>query len=260
MGSATLEALGLVAHGVHLGLVLLGLVGVCVLLVPGWRESRAARHGRAAWQVPATASEHDQRVAVLRRAISSGTLTAAPPEAAPATIVGPMPAPRRDGAPWRAFAVISSMAAAIVHLAVFPHHVVEAGPLVGIFFVAVAAWQAWWARQLTREVTEARLRAGIVGSVALIALWAWSRTVGLPFGFTDGPERVGAWDLVCELWQVCVVCACLRGLSLRGGPGGRLDPDEPDRSGMGGLGAGSWAWAGLCAATLVVLCLAVPIE
>ncbi len=77
MGSATLEALGLVAHAVHLGLLLLGLVGVCVLLVPGWRESRAARHGRAAWQAPATPAEHDQRVAVLRRSVSSGTLTAA---------------------------------------------------------------------------------------------------------------------------------------------------------------------------------------
>jgi hypothetical protein len=86
VGSATLEALGLAAHAVHLGLLLLGLVGVCVLLVPGWRESRAARHGRASWQAPATAAEHDQRVAVLRRSVSSGTLTAAPPESPPAPI------------------------------------------------------------------------------------------------------------------------------------------------------------------------------
>ena len=57
MGSATLEALGLVAHGVHLGLVLLGLVGVCVLLVPGWREhATVAPPGRFLPLPPSTTS------------------------------------------------------------------------------------------------------------------------------------------------------------------------------------------------------------
>ncbi len=60
MRVATLEALGLFAHAVHLGLVLFGLVGVGLLLLPGWRESRAARRGGTAWRPPATVSEHER--------------------------------------------------------------------------------------------------------------------------------------------------------------------------------------------------------
>lgn len=268
MRSATLEALGLFAHAVHLGLILLGLVGVGLLLVPGWRESRALRHGQTAWRAPATVSEHDQRVAVLRRSISSGTLTAAPAGSAVVTHVE-RGRDRRpdDDAPWRAFAVISTMAAAIVHVAVLPHHAVESGLLVGLFIAGAAGWQASWAWQLTRAVTVDRLRSGIAGSLALIALWAWSRTGGLPFGLTSGAERVGAWDLACELWQLCVVLACLRGLSLRRGRSG-THPDpvaprgakDPDQLVMGRLGAAAWAWAGVCATALVVLCLAASIE
>jgi hypothetical protein len=257
---ATLEALGLFAHAVHLGLVIFGLVGVALLLLPGWRESRAARHDNPAWRSPTALSEHERRVAALRQSVGAGGvgaggLSVAPPDAR--LTEEPLP-PRRDGSLWRAFAVLSSMAAGIVHLAVFPHHVVEAGLVVGLFFVAAAAWQAWWAWQLTQQVTAAQLRAGIAGSVALIALWAWSRTLGLPFGFTDGPEKVGAWDLACEFWQVCVILSCLRGLTLhrglhRGLDSDPLDPDDPDRLAMGGLSTAAWSWAGVCAVALVVL-------
>jgi hypothetical protein len=272
---ATLEALGLFAHAVHLGLVIFGLLGVGLLLLPGWRESRAARHGNAAWQAPATLSEHERRVAALRHSVNSGGVAAggpggAPPDAAVATLVEESLPPRRDPSLWRAFAVLSSMAAGIVHLAVFPHHIVEAGLVVGLFFVVAAAWQGWWAWQLTHQVTASQLRAGIAGSIALIALWAWSRTLGLPFGFTDGPEKVGAWDLACEFWQVCVVLSCLRGLNLhrglrRGPNNDLLDPDDLDRLdldqlGMGRLGAIAWTWAGMCAVALIVLSVAVSIH
>jgi hypothetical protein len=267
---ATLEALGLFAHAVHLGLVVFGLVGVGLLLLPGWRESRAARHGNSAWRVPATLSEHERRVAALRHAVGAGgvgagELSVAPPDAALARLgEEPLP-PQRDASLWRAFAVLSSMAAGIVHLAVFPHHIVEAGLVVGLFFVAAAAWQAWWAWQLTHEVTGSQLGAGIAGSVALIVLWAWSRTLGLPFGFTDGPEKMGAWDLACEFWQVCVVLSCLRALKLhRGLRAGRnndlLDPDDPDRLSMGRLGTVAWAWAGVCAVALIVLSVTASIH
>ena len=43
MLAAPLAAAWVVAHGVHLGLILLGTVGVIALLAPGWCASRAAR-------------------------------------------------------------------------------------------------------------------------------------------------------------------------------------------------------------------------
>ena len=258
MRVATQEALGLLAHAVHLGLVLLGLVGVGFLLLPGWRESRATRTSEA-WRPPATVSEHEQRVAALRASVSAGALGAPAPESLAATTSQPEPR-RLDDSPWRAFAVLSCLAAGIVHLAVFPHHIVEAGLVVGGFFVAAAVWQGWWAWRLTHRVTEGQLWAGIAGSLGLIALWAWSRTWGLPFGFTDGPEKMGGWDLACEFWQVCVILCCLRGLSLhRGRRGERLD-DDLDQLSLGRLGTAAWTWAGLCALALVVLSVTASVE
>ncbi len=262
MGEASLEALGLAAHAAHLGLVLFGLVGVAFLLFPGWRETRAARRGTRSWRAPATLSEHDERVAALRASLGTDRLSAPPPVAALAASTVEPPV-RLDSSPWRAFAVLSCMAAGIVHLAVFPHHVVEAGLLVGSFFVAAALWQGWWAWRLTRRVTELQLWAGIAGSLGLIALWAWSRTLGLPFGFTDGPERMGGWDLACEFWQVCVILSCLRGLSLhrdRGRSSDRLDVDDPDHLSLGRLGTAAWTWAGVCALALVVLSVTASVE
>jgi hypothetical protein len=258
---ATLEALGLFAHAVHLGLVIFGLIGVGLLLVPGWRESRAARHGNAASRPPATLSEHERRVAALRHGVGAGGaggLSVAAPETRSAEESLP---PRRDGSQWRAIAVLSCVAAGIVHLAVFPHHIIEAGLVVGLFFVASAAWQAWWAWQLTQRVTASQLWAGIAGSLALIALWAWSRTLGLPLGLTDGPEKIGGWDLACEFWQVCVVLSCLRALNLhRGRTHDPLDSEDPDRLTMGQLGTIAWAWAGACAVALLVLSVTASIH
>lgn len=57
--------LGLLAHGLHLLLVVLGLAGVGALLLP---QLRAARFSRAAaFRPPATTAEHEPRVAELRR-------------------------------------------------------------------------------------------------------------------------------------------------------------------------------------------------
>ena len=40
---ASLTAVGIFAHAVHLGLILLGFVGVLALIVPGYRQSRSQR-------------------------------------------------------------------------------------------------------------------------------------------------------------------------------------------------------------------------
>ena len=227
----------LLTHALHLGLILVGLVGVVALLAPQLID----RHtDRSAYRPPVSRDEHQRRVAALRASLGSGT---------PATAYAARGRTSLDGSSWRAFAVVSSMAAAIVHAAVAPHHFVEAGLLVGLFFVVAAAWQVFWAWQLSRRVTAERLLWGLAGNAGLIVLWAWSRTTGLPLGFTDGTEEIGPWDLSAVAWQLCVVVVCARALRTH----------ARSTLVLGGLGAPIWTWAGLCGAVLVVLSLTAAI-
>ncbi|MCW2847642.1 MAG: hypothetical protein JWR90_1616, partial [Marmoricola sp.] len=118
----------------------------------------------------------------------------------------------RDGSLWRAVAVSSSGAAAYIHAALFPHHV-EEGLLLGAFFLVSALGQAAWAWLMARAVTRELLLVGLGGNLALIALWAVTRTVGLPFGLLPGPEGMGAWDVCCVVWEWAVALACAVGLT-----------------------------------------------
>jgi len=230
--------LGLMAHGFHLLLVVLGLAGVAYLLFPQVQAAtRASR--RTPFRAPAHPTEHEQRVAALRDAVHSGHLTAGP---------SPAPAPTRearDSSVWRGLAVGSSVAAAGAHAAVFPHHLEEVW-FVGLFFLVVPLAQAAWACLVTLDATDGRvLVAGIAGSLGLIALWAVSRTVGVP-GL--GREPVGGWDVACGVWELVVVATCLVGLRR---------PRAQRALVMGNLGPVAWAWVALSGLVLVVLTLTV---
>jgi hypothetical protein len=228
--------LGLFAHAIHLLLVVLGLVGVAVLLFP---QVQAARSRRTTFRPPADATEHEQRVADLRAAVRSGQLTSGVPTAAlaPATTRA-----ARDSSTWRAVAVSSSIAAAGVHAAVFPHHLEESF-VVGAFFLAVTLGQAAWACLVSLDATRERLVVGIVGNLGLIALWGVSRTSGLPF---LGREAVGAWDLAAGAWELVLVFACLAGLHRRADVRALV---------LGDLGRGALAWAVLSGVALLLLTL-----
>jgi hypothetical protein len=161
--------LALWAHGLHLLLVVLGLVGVAYLLLPRHVPREAALTGRET------------------RARSVSARGAA----------------RRDSSTWRGLAVVSSVVAAGAHAAVTPHHLAEAW-FVGLFFVLVTLAQAAWACLVALDATDGRLLvAGIVGSLGLICLWTASRTAGLPLGL--GREPVGGWDLACGFWELVVI-------------------------------------------------------
>ena len=231
--------LGLLAHGFHLLLVVFGLVGVAVLLFP--QVQAAARSSRrTAFRPPANLSEHEQRVAELRAAVASGRLTT------PEVVLRSRGREARDAATWRAVAVASSMAAAGVHAAVFPHHLQESY-VVGISFLAMTLGQAAWACLVTIDASKDRLLvAGIVGNLGLVALWAVSRTSGLPFGL--GREAVGGWDIAAVTWELVLVAACLLGL--------RHAPAERTLV-MGDLGRTAWAWVLLSVLVLLVLTLTV---
>jgi hypothetical protein len=110
--------------------------------------------------------------------------------------------------------VVSSVAAAAVHAAVAPEHLRESGWF-GVFFIGAALLQLAWAALVSVRGSRSLLAAGASGNLALIGLWAVTRTLGLPFGLLPGPEAVGPWDLACAGWELVVVCACIWILRLR---------------------------------------------
>ena len=105
------------------------------------------------------------------------------------------------------------LGSALVHATVVEEHLAE-WALAGTFFLvlvigetilAVAALRVW-GRELAAVV------AG--SSLAIVAVWGVSRTVGMPFGPADFqvPEAVGAPDLVCCVLELTAVAFSLGSL------------------------------------------------
>lgn len=95
-----------------------------------------------------------------------------------------------------------SVAAAAIHFAVGPVHVVEYEPY-GYAFLALAWFQALWAvGHAVRPNRFANLAAIVINAGAAV-VWAWSRAVGLPFGPEPGvPEAVGSLDVVATVEEL----------------------------------------------------------
>ena len=107
--------------------------------------------------------------------------------------------------------VIASVAAAgsaLVHFAVAPEHFAEWWGF-GLFFVLCAEVQLGWTLLLGRIHSNRMVAVGLAGSLALVATWALSRTVGLPFGPEPGvPEEIGLPDLVSVVLELITAMAC----------------------------------------------------
>jgi len=58
----------------------------------------------------------------------------------------------------------------------------------GLAVAGVAA--AGWAVRVARRPSRGVLRAGAAAALALVALWAWTRTIGVPFGAGRAPVGV----------------------------------------------------------------------
>jgi len=102
-------------------------------------------------------------------------------------------------------AVGLSAGAAVIHLVAAPDHYLELGDL-GAGFLAAAAFQGWWAVRAHGDLSRRLVDLGIVVNLAIIAAWAWSRTVGLPVGpFVGGPEPVSFPDAVCTAFEAGLV-------------------------------------------------------
>ena len=95
-----------------------------------------------------------------------------------------------------------------MHFAVAPEHFAEWWGF-GLFFVLCAEVQLGWALLLGRIRTNRMLAVGIGGSLFLVAVWALSRTTGLPFGPEPGvPEEIGVPDVVSVVLELVTAAAC----------------------------------------------------
>lgn len=116
-----------------------------------------------------------------------------------------------------------AVAAALIHAkALFDH-----APhfwLFGVFFGVVAYAQVLWAFVIHRRPDDERwLMPAAVGSLAVIALWAVTRIVGLPFGPWAGrPEPLGIADIAATLNELILVGVIVAMLRPRGWIAARL--------------------------------------
>ena len=105
-------------------------------------------------------------------------------------------------------ASVATAGSALVHFAVAPEHFAEWWGF-GLFFVLCAEVQLGWALLLGRIRSNRMLAVGIAGCLALVAVWALSRTTGLPFGPETGvPEEIGLPDIVSVVLELTTAAAC----------------------------------------------------
>lgn len=110
---------------------------------------------------------------------------------------------------WQYAAAGFSAVAGIIHVIVTPAHF-EEWIGYGIFFLIAAAFQLLLAFVLVvaYPVRRGVLWAGILGNLAIIAMWVVTRTMGVPLGPMAGEiEGIGGLDLASKIAEVAaIVC------------------------------------------------------
>ncbi|WP_295694830.1 hypothetical protein [Lapillicoccus sp.] len=119
----------------------------------------------------------------------------------------------RDLRPLLAVALVGS---AVVHLAVVPEHLTE-WPASAGFFVVLAAAELMVAVVVSRRPPRTpALAVAVVVSVLPLVVWAWSRSVGLPFSPDTAPEAIGEADVMACLLEVVALVAAVAVAVARG--------------------------------------------
>ena len=103
------------------------------------------------------------------------------------------------------FPAVLSIGAGMIHAAVVPEHLAEYW-VFGAFFILKAVFQLAWAVVVVRRPSAIVYTAGALINGAIIALWALSRTIGLPIGPEAWmPEPVTTVDVTATLMEVLLV-------------------------------------------------------
>lgn len=105
----------------------------------------------------------------------------------------------RPGANWAALLLppmaALSIGAAAIHFAVTAEHFTEFW-LFGVFFAAIAWFQALWPLAYLRWPTRVTAGIALAANLGTVLLWAWTRLVGIPLGpSTGGAEVIGGADV-----------------------------------------------------------------
>jgi len=89
------------------------------------------------------------------------------------------------------------LGSAAIHFTIAPDHLSEYAPF-GLFFVTAGLGQVALATAVLVAPRREVLLSGAAGTIAIIALWAVSRTAGVPVGPTPWePEMPGVADVLC---------------------------------------------------------------
>jgi len=109
----------------------------------------------------------------------------------------------------RAGLALLSLGAAAIHFAyVVPH--LEEDWTHGAFFALVAWAQLLWGIAVLVRPSRTVLRIGALGSLAVVAVWACSRTIGMPIGAEAWvPEPLGFADALASAFELAIVFAAL---------------------------------------------------
>ncbi|MEO7979973.1 MAG: hypothetical protein ABI807_03620 [Sporichthyaceae bacterium] len=108
----------------------------------------------------------------------------------------------------RCWAGFASLGAGLVHLAVVQEHLDEWW-VYGGFFAVLGVAQILWAVAALALDEPPLLRTVAFGNLAVVALWAVTRTVGLPVGpDTWTPEAAGRADVLTSVLELAVAATC----------------------------------------------------
>lgn len=92
-----------------------------------------------------------------------------------------------------------------MHLWVAPGHYLEWLGY-GVFFLAAAVFQGVLGAALLFRARRWVFFLGAIGNLAIVLLWAYTRTVAVPLGPMAGEaEAVGVFDLACTSAEVALV-------------------------------------------------------
>jgi hypothetical protein len=106
--------------------------------------------------------------------------------------------------------VASTLAgAAVIHATVVGEHLSQWAPA-GLFFLALVLLECALGMLALLAWSRPTAVVTLLSSVATVAVWAVSRTVGMPFGPADFrvPEAVGTADLVCGGLELVAAAVC----------------------------------------------------
>jgi hypothetical protein len=127
---------------------------------------------------------------------------------------------------------ILSVASGLIHVAAVPEHWANYR-IAAFFFIGLGIFQVAWAALLLGRPSRLLYAAGAAVSLGTIAVWAVSRTSGLPFGpFAGIAERAGRADVISTLFEEALVLVLIL---LAYGVGERRQGRCPYRAGIAGI-------------------------